>query len=125
MHREHFESSEGAMEYLKEFITEYNTQDNKATASPYFFVIRDYESITEEEDDDDEEEDDNRSRAQIVTKQRNVFFTQKAIDQHMKDNHYHYSDKAYAYLDCAWRNPELEKMLEAIGKVCGVEYERK
>ena len=119
MHRKHFESSEEAMEFLRELITEYNTQDNRATASPYFFVIRDPMPLDPEEEDEDEE------GVTVEVKQKNVFLTQKAIDKHMKDNHYHYSSAAYAYLDHAWRNPELEKLLEAVGAVSGVEYERK
>lgn len=45
---------------------------------------------------------------EYATKQ--IFFTEKAAKEHLKVNHYHYSDKARIYVDHAWRNPEAEKI---------------
>ena len=33
------------MEYVKEFITKMNTQDNRSTATPFYYQIRDYEWV--------------------------------------------------------------------------------
>jgi hypothetical protein len=111
MHDYHFENKETALNFLKELITEYNTQDNMITATPYFIVIR----------DPIQDEDGGR----VETLQKNMFLTHKAAQEHLRANHYHYSQYVQTYLDHAWRNPEFEKLLEAIGLVAGVEYERK
>lgn len=51
-----------------------------------------------------------------VEKHSNVFLTEKAVEQHMKVNHYHYKDDTYNYVNHAWRNPEMEKLVEIIKK---------
>lgn len=45
-----------------------------------------------------------------------VFITRQAAEQHLKENHYHYSDNAHAYGMCAWRSPEFERLLDIVSK---------
>lgn len=40
-------------------------------------------------------------------KTQNVFFTTKACENHIKQNHYHYNDPR-SYIEYAFRNPEME-----------------
>lgn len=35
-----------SMEYIKEFITKMNTQDNRGTCSPFYYTIRDFEYVS-------------------------------------------------------------------------------
>lgn len=49
-----------------------------------------------------------------------AFLTAKACDQHIKANHYHYSDDACSYGEHGWRNPDMEiisDLLQHLGKV--------
>lgn len=49
-----------------------------------------------------------------------VFFTAKACDEHIKENHYHYSNPR-SYGVGAWRNPEMQAVMRTIIKVDGAE----
>lgn len=46
----------------------------------------------------------------------NIFFTEKAIKQHIKSNHYHYNDPK-DYVIHAWRNPEVENIIKALKEI--------
>lgn len=37
----------------------------------------------------------------------NVFFTRKAAQEHIDQNHYHYSKEVHIYVNSLWRNPEV------------------
>lgn len=39
---------------------------------------------------------------------KRVFLTYEAAENHLKQNHYHYSSRARIYCHHAWRNPEAE-----------------
>ncbi len=39
------------------------------------------------------------------------FFTEEAAEAHIRANHYHYN-KPFTYVNGAWRNPEIKKILE-------------
>lgn len=50
---------------------------------------------------------------------KNFFFTWDACREHIRQNQHHYTEKAHAYADHAWRNPEMSaviKMLKLISK---------
>lgn len=48
----------------------------------------------------------------------NTFFlTQKAAEEHLRSNYYHYSDDAHTYAMTSWRNPETEKLWKIIQEV--------
>lgn len=49
---------------------------------------------------------------------QNTFFTAKACQEHIKLNHYHYNDPK-DYLNCAWRNPEMELVSEFLCNLVG------
>jgi len=38
----------------------------------------------------------------------NVFFTEKSADAFIKSNNYHYTKEVHTYVDCLWRNPEMQ-----------------
>lgn len=49
---------------------------------------------------------------------KNCFLLSKTCDQHIRLNHYHYSKTARSYADTAWRNPDMEiivNLLRSIG----------
>lgn len=49
-------------------------------------------------------------------KTRGAFLTKRSAEEHLKENSHHYSQNAKVYVDYAWRNPELKKLLEIIEK---------
>lgn len=50
---------------------------------------------------------------------KRVFFTEKAANDHLKQNHYHYSSKVRIYVDHAWRDPEVELIRKLILSFAG------
>jgi len=38
----------------------------------------------------------------------NVFFTEESANDFIKQNHYHYSKEVHIYVNCLWRNPEMQ-----------------
>lgn len=103
-------NQERAIQWLRDFITEINTQDNRATATPYYYELR-YSN---------EESDYNK-----VDYGNSVFFTEKAADAYIEANKHNLPAGTYAFLCGGGRNPELKKLLESIGVAVGVEYERR
>lgn len=51
-----------------------------------------------------------------VPRDHNAFFTEKACEDHIKSNHYHYNSPI-SYLKHGWRNPEMETIQEFL---CGL-----
>jgi hypothetical protein len=43
-----------------------------------------------------------------------VFFTEKACDEHIKQNDYHYSKNVRSYVIGAWRNEEMKAVMQSI-----------
>ena len=99
-----------ARAWLKEFITEINTQNNRGTATPYYYDLR----YTDKEGYD-----------KRVDYGGTVFFTQKAADEYVAANRHNLPKGVYTFLCWGGRNPELKQLLENIGSVVGVPYERK
>lgn len=46
-----------------------------------------------------------------------MFLTQKAAEEHLRENNYHYSDDAHAYAMTAWRSCEVERLYRIIQEV--------
>lgn len=46
-----------------------------------------------------------------------MFLTQKDAENHLRLNHYHYSDDAHTYAMTAWRSPEVEKLIKILREV--------
>jgi hypothetical protein len=46
-----------------------------------------------------------------------VFLTNKAANEHLKENYYHYSEDAHPYALTAWRCPEIETLYEILHNV--------
>lgn len=46
-----------------------------------------------------------------------MFLTQKAAEEHLKSNYYHYSEDAHTYAMTSWRNPETEKLWKILKEI--------
>ena len=57
------------------------------------------------------------NREYFITDMTGPFLTKEAAEEHLKDNHYHYSNHARAYGMTAWRNSEFQKLMEIIDKL--------
>ena len=58
------------------------------------------------------------------TEYKNAFLTNKACEKHLKENQHHYDkENSYVYGSHAWRNPELERLLEIVEKFADVEVD--
>ena len=44
----------------------------------------------------------------------NVFFTEKSADDFIAQNDYHYTKEVHTYVNCLWRNPEMQFIREMI-----------
>lgn len=53
---------------------------------------------------------------QTIPKESNFFFTQKAAQNHLRVNDYHYSNEAHSYAHTVWRSEE-EKLWDILRKV--------
>ena len=78
--------------FLKKLAHELKTQDRRGTGKPVVYQIVD------------------RGEKQ------GAFLTLKSAERHLKENNYNYSKKAHVYVSYAWRNQELEKLLNIIEK---------
>jgi len=38
----------------------------------------------------------------------NVFFTEESADVFIEQNNYHYTKEVHTYVNCLWRNPEMQ-----------------
>ena len=101
-----------SVEWLREFMTEVNTQDNRATATPYYYELR----YTDEEEGGVEKR---------VDYGQCIFFTEKAALDYIDAQQHNLPKGVYTFLCWGGRNKELQQLLENIGRVVGVPYERK
>lgn len=102
------EDAIGPRRWLQEFIKEINSQDNRMTATPYYYDLRYVEG-----------------HEKRVEYDNNVFFTEKAAEEYIKANAHNLPEGTYAFLCWGGRNPELQMLLESVGSVVGVPYARK
>lgn len=103
-------NQEEARQWLRDFITEVNAQDNRATATPYYYELR----YSNEE-----------SSYNQVDYGNTVFFTEKAANAYIEANRHNLPEDVYTFLCWGGRNREMQTLLESIGAVVGVEYERR
>ena len=99
-----------AKKWLQEFLMEINSQDNKATATPYYYALK----YTDDE-----------GQMRSVKVRDNIFFTEKAANRYIRDNAHDLPDNVYHYIEWGGRNPQLKKLLEYVGVVVDVEYEKR
>ncbi len=85
-----------ALAFLKGFMHEVNTQNNRGTARPIFFVIRyrDFDGAEWRED--------------------GLFFTDSGAKNHLKANRHRYPAEAHTYVKHIFRAPEMEKLFETL-----------
>lgn len=134
---------------IETFLTKMSTQDNRATATPYFYVIHNgYDQILPEghggttkyyvdqfersfdtedeikehcgEDHVFEELKIREYSSERKFEERHMFLTEEEADRHFKVNRYHYSHDAYVYLKHAWRAPDMEEFFNALFDEFGV-----
>lgn len=146
-----------AMEFLTKLVKELNTQDNRCTATPYYFAVQSQEWQICPEDDDDgvkyylddnepisAEELEGKTSEELIDEyqvddmenikadmlefyqklvwvDKQIFLTEKAADEHIRQNHYHYHNPR-TYVKHFWRNYEMEELMEAIGVITGIDY---
>jgi len=171
-----------ALHWLREFIVQLNKQDNRATATPYYYQIRkpvrtygfacthsdywvwmhedgyevnssgiyemvqqliaenipEFEEVLKEHSINPDKPISNED-AELLSewldiekvyykdtyKLEGCFFTEKAAKRHIQENQHNLPEGTDTYLQHAYRNPEIQTLLESIGKVVGVPYERK
>lgn len=46
-----------------------------------------------------------------------MFLTQIDAENHLRANHYHYSEDAHTYAMTAWRDPRMDKLIEILQEV--------
>lgn len=138
---------------IKEFLTKMATQDNRATAAPYFYVIRTkvsdpaptdncdrtgwywndstydtYELLEEAVREAGYDKDELANAQEYGIKDRwehrGMFLTEDDAETHLKLNHYHYSPDAHTYVDHAWRAPKLTEFFKALNAHFGIEVKR-
>lgn len=49
-------------------------------------------------------------------RENTMFLTKSEAKQHIKSNHYHYTDEAHTYAMTAWRAPKVEKLLKILSE---------
>lgn len=120
---------------VKEFINKYFNQNNYGTRFPIYFCIRDYEYYPCPEGTGDRQEFLDRDSNEIISHleytvlsekeqdnyeeveskkypvDKGVFLLEEEAKQHLKVNHYHYSNEAHIYCHHMWRSPETEEFL--------------
>jgi hypothetical protein len=152
------EIKQETLEFLQGLIKEINKQDNRITATPYYYTIQEKElvedhngeahyfdgegEITKEEleqmspDDfahtygldqtiDDVLDDCNMiymSEKWVEAQQSNVFLTEKAAENYIAQNSYHYN-KPRTFVRHFWRNHEIKRLFRAIEDVAGVKLD--
>lgn len=127
-------------------INDMDGQDNRGTASPYYYNIMDTERIygidgdydhdgmiyvdkndseifyTEEEVQENEWEEEyvdehfNMVHYKDMKVYKNAFLSEKSALEHVRLNHYHYNEPK-VYAEYAFRNKDIELILEFLNKV--------
>lgn len=124
---------------IKDFLLEMTTQDNHATALPFFYVIRDlvivgscnhdsganaektqdayFEEDGNEVDEDEWDEETGYKRTTMLSwMDFRLFLTESDAKQHLEANRHRYTEKAHIYVKHIWRAPHLENFLNNLCK---------
>lgn len=128
---------------IKDYLRQMATQDNRGTAFPYYYVIKDFkleqvpsgfggdimyswldsEGFMSEEDleeyrKDYEEDPDELEEIEVksveYTVEGRIFLTENDAETHLECNNYHYSKKAYTYVCHLWRCNDFEDFLKSL-----------
>lgn len=97
--------SEEALEARKEYVRGDNTRDEDERVLAIENLEADFEERREQITSDVE---DNCYNVDYRWENKETFFTREAAEQHIRENHYHYSSEARVYIEHAWRNTEAE-----------------
>lgn len=126
-------------EKLKTMAIDRKNQDNRCTANPYYFTIRemkrvygmdpdhsyddyvwihkdDFECSYEPDElpEDFDEKDYYKCYYSMIEHHSNVFLTEKEADRHLRVNRHHYNATAATYVEYAHRNLDLETIVELL-----------
>lgn len=57
---------------------------------------------------------------------KQIFFTRKALDEHLEANRHHYPDKEkpFCYVSYWWRNPEIENIFKALEDITKIKLRK-
>lgn len=142
--------SDNAAKFLTQLNKHIQEQDNRATASPYYFAVRciseapvpdgftdeiryvidgcnsytedELRKYCEENELDFEEFKDDECQKYCVKdieEFKNVFFTEEGYNEHIRLNEHNYRHykRFDSYVQPAFRNPEIEKLLAAVKEI--------
>lgn len=113
------------LEFLREFMTQINTQDNRATATPYYYELHQRAEDIEYENEYTGEIEEEHIQEGPIEYGRTIFFTEKAAEAYIQANRHNLPKSVFTYIQWAGRNPEIKQLLTAIGQLVGIPYERK
>lgn len=120
------------IEYLNEHIMPQNPDKDECTISyeesSYFDFVLKYKELGKEDQELFSMEELNKYLAEVyidpcelfgissrsVIYPNTMFLTEKAAREHLELNHYHYSADAHTYCMCAWRSPEIERLVKIL-----------
>ena len=128
------------IKYLNENILPHcgNSENRELSIESENPLCPSHEFILNYKDIDGEEEYDNLTREELneflsdngyseievigiavrpVIYPNTMFLTEKAAQEHLQRNYYHYSDDAHTYCMCAWRSPEVERLWKILREI--------
>lgn len=143
-----------AEEFLTEFMMRLNGQDNRSTATPYYFVVQSLDRVLDQDEwiwvneeggeidscDVSAEELEERGYDNFedyaegeldkyyskleYVDRQGPFLSLEAAENHIESNDYHYNEPR-TYCKGAWRNPELELLLKSVGELINIPYRKR
>lgn len=93
--------SEASWENVKAFLAEMAKQDNRMTALPIYYTIKDWCRID----------------GTWQWQERGMFLTESDAKEHFESNNYHYHSKAHIFISHSWRAPKLQGFLDDLCKI--------
>ena len=106
------------IKFLKELKHELNTQSSRMTANPRMYQVRHekFRPDVNSEGNYFEAVYEGESLGIFEYVFNNSFLTEKACREHIECNRHHYRNPV-DYLNYAFRNPEMEKLLRILSKI--------
>ena len=122
-------------EEVRKFLIEMIKQDNRLTAFPYYYVIREdlpvarYDLWQSNHDDfGTEMEADERAfirfadeRGLTMIKESGMFLTEKDAENHLRTNPHHYGKTARSYVKHCWRAPHTTDFFKNLFNMFGID----
>jgi len=112
----------GGIEDLRKYLIERYTEDGEKDLVEK--VKKADEFDLEEIANDDKYLNIEKVGRHESTRHREFFLTEEACHKHIEENKHHYTNPK-SFVHHAWRHPELEKLMEALGEITGLGFNRK